>query len=549
MPRHRTRLVITVAALLALAPPVARAAQAPGRVVLPPNFGVPEANVDASGGGPAVGLPDGGVILSAGRRGTVVLRQLRRDGAPEAGFGQGGTARVTVPGDAFSLFQLLRRPDGRLLLVGTTPPASKYEQPRRAVVALTAQGALDPAFGQGGVGRPGVTGGGAAALQADGSVVLAGTTGQVSPEIETNPNAGASFSWKVARLTPAGAPDTGFGEAGVATVPVGAGRDTGGSGVGVTATGRLITIGRSLGRTLVTALTPTGAMDPTYGGGAPVPVSTGSAMLVDPTGRVDVVGTDRVLRLTAAGAPDATFGEGGTTTYPQMLAPQVLPTADGGLLVSSPTVFDVRPPSQPALRVLRVSPTGALGATTDVNPGFGGGLGSFARLSYRLEQDGFLPGTLLPRPDGSFVLTGGVRIVRYTGEGTGSSTGLPAAAALTPALELDHAFGGPQLPARFRLSVPVQRASRAAGLRRVLVRVTASDPGLALLRVRDGRRRVLAQSLEPIYAGGTTTVRIPLTPTGRSALRRGRSVRVSVGHAFRDVLTSTTDGARIARLR
>lgn len=354
----------------------------------------------------------------------------------------------------------------------------------------------------------------------------------------------------LARLTPAGALDPGFGDAGVATVPVGEGRDTGGYGVGVTATGRLITLGRSLGRTLVTALTPTGAADPAYGGGAPVPVpSSSSTMLVDPTGRVDVVGTERVLRLTAEGAPDATFAEGGTTTYPQMLAPQGLPTADGGLLVSSATGFDPRPPSQPALRVLPISPTGALGATTDVNPGFGGGLGSFARMSSRLEQDGFLPGRLLPRPDGSFVLTGGVRIVRYIGEGTGFSTGLPAVAALTAALEPDRAFGGPQSPARFRLSVSVQRASQDASLHRILVRGMASAPGLALLRVRDTRRRVLAQSLEPIYAGGTTTVRVPLTAIGRSVLRRGRSVRVSVGYAFRDVLTSTTHGARIARLR
>jgi len=81
------------------------------------------------------------------------------------------------------------------------------------------------------------------------------------------------------------------------------------------------------------------------------------------------------------------------------------------------------------------------------------------------------------------------------------------------------------------------------------VRVTASGPGLALLRVRDGRRRVLAQSLEPLYAAGSVTVRIPPTATGRSVLRRGRSVRVSVGYAFRDVLTSTTDGAGSVRLR
>lgn len=556
MARRHTRLVLGVAALLVPNTPAARAAQAPGRVVLPPAFGAPEANVDPRVVGPAVGLPDGGVVLAAGRRGTVVLSRLRRDGAPEPSFGQGGTARVTVPGDAFSVGQLLRRPDGRLLLVGTTPPPSKVESARLTVVALTAQGALDPGFGQGGVARAGVNGSdGRAVLQLDGSLVLAGNTGT---EIATNPE--SDFRWKVARLTPAGAPDLGFGDAGVATVPVGAGS---GSGVGVTATGRLLTLGRSAGRTLVTALTPTGATDPAYGGGTPVPVPVNSGvssvftMLVDPTGRADVVGFGGVLRLTATGAPDATFGEGGITTYPEMLFPQALPTADGGLLVASPTGFEPRSPSQPALRVLRISPTGIRGAPTDVTPGFGGGLGSFARTRFpaparrsRLEQDGFVPGALVQRPDGSFLLAGDVRIFRYTSEqGAGFSTELPAAAALTPALELDRAFGGPQAPARFRLSVPAQRASSNAHLRRVLVRITASGPGLALLRVRDGRHRVLAQSLEPVYAAGSTTVRVPLTTFGRSALRRGRSVRVSAGYAFRDVLTGAANGARIARLR
>jgi uncharacterized delta-60 repeat protein len=557
MPPRHARTILATIALLALSAPGAHAAQAPGRVVLPPVFGAPESNVDASGGGPAVGLPDGGVLLAAGRRGTVVLTRLRRDGAPEPGFGRDGTARLRVPGDAFSLGQLLRRPDGRLLLVGTTPPATKYEMSRLAVVGLTSQGALDPGFGQGGVARPAANtagGSGAAALQRDGSLVLTGAIGRVSPEVETNPNAVGNFRWMVARLTPAGAPDTGFGDGGVAAVPVPGGPDTGGFAVGVTDTGRVLALGRSVRRTLLVALTPTGAPDPAYGGGSPVPVPADSAfgMLVDSTGRVDVVSTDRVLRLNPAGAPDATFGEGGTATYPALpgnFSPQVLPTADGGLLVASVTGFDPRPAAEPALRLLRISPGGARGATKEVNPGFGGGLGSFARFRAGLEQDGFLPGTLLRRADGSFLLTGGVKIARYTGEGTGFSTGLPAVAALTPALDPDRAFGGPQTPARFGLAVPAQRASSAAELRRILVRVTASGPGLALLRVRDGRRRVLAQSLEPIYAAGRTTVRVGLTRTGRDVLRRGRSVRVTVGHAFRDVLTDTENGARIARLR
>ena len=562
MLRH---LALTAFTLLILAAPAARAAQAPGRVVLPPvlppaSSGPEETNVDARGAGPAVALPDGGVVLAGGRS-NVVLTQLRRDGAPEPSFGNGGTARPAVPGDRFSLLQLVRRPDGRLLLIGTTPASSNLESPRLAAVGLTAQGALDPAFGQGGVARLAVQGCSwicsPAALQPDGSLVLAGATGQVrepkTPEQARDPNFSSDKRSVVARLTPAGALDAGFGDVGVATIPVSAGRSTGGFGVGATAEGRLLTLGAGPDGPRVTALTPTGAVDPAYNGGAPVPVPAAFALLVDPTGRVDVIGVERLVRLTAAGTPDVTFGEAGTTTYRSTAccSPQVLPTADGGLLVASMTTRDGRVAS--ALRVLSISPRGVRGATTDVNLGFGGGFASpdkSTRIAPGLDQDGFLPGALVQRPDGSFVLAGGVRIGRYTGEGAGFSTGLFAAAALTPALRLDRTFGGPPAPARFQLRVPTQRAGADARRRRILVRVTASGPGLALLRVRDGRRRIVAQSLEPIFAAGTgSAVQVPLTTIGRRVLGRGRSVRVSVGYAFRDVLTSATEGARIVRLR
>ena len=51
------------------------------------------------------------------------------------------------------------------------------------------------------------------------------------------------------------------------------------------------------------------------------------------------------------------------------------------------------------------------------------------------------------------------------------------------------------------------------------------------------------------YTAGTTTVRVPLTATGRSVLRRGRSLRVLAGVDFRDVLTARADAAITARLR
>jgi hypothetical protein len=70
-----------------------------------------------------------------------------------------------------------------------------------------------------------------------------------------------------------------------------------------------------------------------------------------------------------------------------------------------------------------------------------------------------------------------------------------------------------------------------------------------LLRVRDGRGRVLARDVAAVYAAGTTMVRIPLTATGLRVLRRARSIRVQVGRDFRDVLTARDRGVIGARLR
>ncbi len=81
------------------------------------------------------------------------------------------------------------------------------------------------------------------------------------------------------------------------------------------------------------------------------------------------------------------------------------------------------------------------------------------------------------------------------------------------------------------------------------MRVFGSSPGLALVRVRDRGGRILAQSVEPVYAAGSRTAEIPLTATGRRVLRRGGRIRVQVGHAFRDVVGARHTGTSAGVLR
>ena len=139
--------------------------------------------------------------------------------------------------------------------------------------------------------------------------------------------------------------------------------------------------------------------------------------------------------------------------------------------------------------------------------------------------------------------------MRHTGEGEGFSTGFVAVGGYTPLLEPDMSFGGPRAPAQARATPPRRRARVAAQLRRVLVRVTTSGAGLVQVRVRDARGRVPAQGVGAVDAAGTSAVRVGLTTNGRRILRRGRSLRVRVGHDLRDVLTARAGGVLAGRLR
>ena len=376
---------------------------------------------------------------------------------------------------------------------------------------------------------------------------ITGNTGQVSPAIVSNPNAPNTFQWVVRRLTSAGATDPAFG-----TVPVSGppGVATSGYGTVVRPSGAIVVLGIRERRTQLAGLTATGAPDPAFNAGqlATVPVDA-FQMLLRADGAIDVAARDQLVRFTAGGALDASYGTGGAVSFSGFNRsygpPAMLPTPDGGTILSGQRMFEPTPAAQPRLQVQRVTRSGTLGAAGMLSPALGGGIAG-TRLG--IDQNSFR-GALVARADGSYLAVGGLSVVRYTGEGSGFSAGYVAVAAYTPLLEPDTAFGGPQLPAQARVRAPRQRARSAAELRRVLIRVTTSGAGLVQLRVRDGRGRVLAQDVASVFAAGTTTLRIPLTATGRRILRRGRSIRVRVGRDFRDVLTARDRGVTSARLR
>ena len=68
----------------------------------------------------------------------------------------GVAANPTGSPGPFMPSQVLRQPDGRLLVVGSGVARSNLELPDLVVVRMTPEGALDPTFGERGVVRPGL---------------------------------------------------------------------------------------------------------------------------------------------------------------------------------------------------------------------------------------------------------------------------------------------------------------------------------------------------------------------------------------------------------
>ncbi|MDD2534949.1 MAG: hypothetical protein PHW78_00045 [Macromonas bipunctata] len=254
------------------------------------------------------------------------------DGAPDGvvnlSLGKGNDA-----GNAVAL-----QADGKIVVVGTNTDAGSSNM---AVVRLTKSGELDKTFGVGtDDGTPdgvvslslgdGNDAGNAVALQADGKVVVVGTT--TSTDKTSN--------IVVARLLPNGQLDTSFGKAndgtpdGVVNLSLGDGNDTG-NAVALQADGKIVVAGTNTdagsSNIAVVRLTKTGALDKTFGvgqdDGTPdgvVSLSLGkgddvaSAVAVQADGKVVVAGTTTstdktsnvvVVRLQPNGKLDGRFGQ------------------------------------------------------------------------------------------------------------------------------------------------------------------------------------------------------------------------------------------------
>jgi uncharacterized delta-60 repeat protein len=535
---------------------------APGRVVIPLDGVVP--NVNNSGGGASgVALPDGGAVaVVATGSGQTDLLALTAGGALDPSFGSGGIAPTPFP-----VLQMIRQPDGKLVLLGTGTTANEFEFPQLLVARLDSDGAPDQSFGAAGVAMLPIQescGCVTIALRPDGGYVVSGGTGGESPAVTTNPEAPPQTQWVVAGLTPTGALDPSFGQSGIATI----GGDGGdGEELAVLPDGDIVTDGMvSAGnfqdKGQLTRLLPSGAPDPTFNGGTPqtLPALAEGGLLADPDGTVIVDVPHAIIRYTAAGLPDQTFGSGGVV----QLAPadsatggyaQVLPAAGDGALVVLETGLEYAEGHDIVERIL---PDGSIDPTLGGPDGlafetpFGGGTSGLLTTLHPqalapLDQNTF-SGSLLERPDGSYLLLGGVAVSEPTGEGVGESIEEFAATALTASFGVDTSFGGPVTPLRAKLALPRQRAATARTRHGIRVTLKVSAPGLARVVVK-AYGRVVAQSVLPVFDADPATLPVELTSFGAGWLKAHPRSRLTASLEARDLLTNTATATASGSLR
>ncbi len=305
-------LGLPAAAQAAAAPAVS---EAPGRIVFPIDSGSVVDNVDSGGAALATPLPDGSTLLfgfgTAGRE-ALKIAKIGPTGALDRSFGTAGVASLATPGSlrySFSPSQVLRQADGKLLIVSSKQPdgSPPLARPHLRVMRLNADATIDHSYGVDGIAETAVNEGcgsicSEGVLQSDGALVLVGSTGEVPA-----PPAPADLHWALTRLTPSGAVDPSFGTGGVATIPTTG--STTGLDIAIGAGGTIVTKAQSQvgasSKTLLTRLTATGAPDPTFAGGTPVgvPMDPGFLMLLQGDGSVVLDGRPAGSNLQTAAAP------------------------------------------------------------------------------------------------------------------------------------------------------------------------------------------------------------------------------------------------------
>jgi uncharacterized delta-60 repeat protein len=347
-PRRAASSVPLLAALLLALALFARPALA-GPLDLDPSFGTGGAVSTGSAQGgrwAALHVFGDGSLLAAGQVGGDQIAVTRRTatGAPDPSFAADqpvpGTLAIGGGEGAIAARDLDVLPDGRILVAATAQTLTGGTAPGIVVARLTADGHLDPTFGDDGIAAVTTAAGGVRlghmTRQSTGAIVLAGTH-------PTTSNAGI-----LARLTADGIVDTTFGSAGQVRILLG-GAATRLNDVAADGADRLVVTGwrttgaSNKGQLAAARFSADGVLDTTYGSGHPgytTPDLDGAApatydvegrrLVLAADGRATIAarvtgtGADHrvgLARLAPDGAPDPAFGAASSGTATQDASP------------------------------------------------------------------------------------------------------------------------------------------------------------------------------------------------------------------------------------
>ena len=336
----RQPLLALSCAVMAATPLVA----APAGAVLPPpgsldpTFGTGGATVDdldAGGWGfdtvnDAVVQPDGRIVVT-GTFGddwdrSVLVGRYRSDGSLDPTFGEGGLVDTAVRSDDPSDWQdgdvataVALQADGKVVVVGSTRDVNDLGDPEGTLVArFLPDGRLDPAFDGDGIVVTEMFGGAnAVTVLPDGRILVAG---------------GANGNVFLARYLADGRLDATHGTGGIAVADTGAA--SGATGLVVQPNGRVVVSATAYARAgspaesdvALVRFLRTGALDPSFGTGGVVTTDLGSpndmatSVGLGPDGRIVVAGWSgpawnqrdfAVARYRRNGTLDRSFGAGG----------------------------------------------------------------------------------------------------------------------------------------------------------------------------------------------------------------------------------------------
>lgn len=242
------------------------------------------------------------------------------DGVPDESFGDRGNV-VLDPASGIdeSANAIGIDSQGRIVVAGITYPDSGTNQ--SFLARFLPSGEPDPEFGGDGyLELPSANSSGINDLVIDQQdrVVVVG-----------NRNSPTTFDFFVGRVLPSGLPDPSFSGDGLLTLDLGGNFDIL-DGVDLDSQGRIVAVGGAGATSRITLIRvkPDGTPDPEFNGAAGIQPavggnsSDGTAVIVDPEGRIVVLGERRtpatdllLLRLRSDGSLDPSYGTGGFTVF------------------------------------------------------------------------------------------------------------------------------------------------------------------------------------------------------------------------------------------